>query len=174
MLLLNKLYREGHAIKRDNLLEYIKELDYIFSRLVYRVRVLHNKYTADEITDTQFIVLRALRKGPCNTSFLAHMLGVTLSAVTALVNRLHKLGLVTRERQEKDRRQVWISITPKGLQALNDVEERRNLLLAVYLSHVPEGKRQQLLELMREARDLFEREDILQGDILNEEKDHNL
>lgn len=102
------------------------------------------------------------------------MLGVTLSAVTALVNRLHKLGLVTRERQEKDRRQVWISITPKGLQALNDVEERRNLLLAVYLSHVPEGKRQQLLELMREARDLFEREDILQGDILNEEKDHNL
>ncbi len=138
------------------------------------MRVLHNKYTADEITDTQFIVLRALRKGPCNTSFLAHMLGVTLSAVTALVNRLHKLGLVTRERQEKDRRQVWISITPKGLQALNDVEERRNLLLAVYLSHVPEGKRQQLLELMREARDLFEREDILQGDILNEEKDHNL
>ncbi len=156
------------VIKRDNLLEYIKELDYIFSRLVYRVRVLHNKYTADEVTDTQFIVLRALKKGPCNTSFLAHMLGVTLSAVTALINRLHKMGLVNRERQEKDRRQVWISITPEGLEVLNDVEERRNLLLAVYLSHVPEGKRQQLLELLREARDLFEREDILQGDILND------
>jgi len=135
------------------------------------VRVLHNRYTADEITDTQFIVLRALRKGPCNTSFLAHMLGVTLSAVTALVNRLHKMELVTRERQEKDRRQVWISITPRGLQVLNDVEERRNLLLAVYLSHVPENKRQRLLDLLRETRDLFEREDILQGDILDEEQD---
>jgi len=132
------------------------------------VRVLHNRYTADEITDTQFIVLRALKKGPCNTSFLAHMLGVTLSAVTALINRLHKMGLVNRERQEKDRRQVWISITPKGLQVLNDVEERRNLLLAVYLSHVPEAKRQQLLALLREASELFERDDILQGDILNE------
>ncbi len=135
------------------------------------MRVLHNRYTADEITDTQFIVLRALRKGPCNTSFLAHMLGVTLSAVTALVNRLHKMELVTRERQEKDRRQVWISITPRGLQVLNDVEERRNLLLAVYLSHVPENKRQRLLDLLRETRDLFEREDILQGDILDEEQD---
>ncbi len=157
------------AIKRDSLLEYIKELDHVFSRLIYRVRVLHNRYTADEITDTQFIVLRSLRKGPCNTSFLAHMLGVTLSAITALINRLYKMGLVNRERQEKDRRQVWISITPKGLQVLADVEERRNLLLAVYLSHVPEGKRQQLLDLLREASDLFEREDILQGDILDEE-----
>lgn len=157
------------AIKRDSLLEYIKELDHVFSRLIYRVRVLHNRYTADEITDTQFIVLRSLRKGPCNTSFLAHMLGVTLSAITALINRLYKMGLVNRERQEKDRRQVWISITPKGLQVLEDVEERRNLLLAVYLSHVPEGKRQQLLDLLREASDLFEREDILQGDILDEE-----
>ncbi len=134
------------------------------------MRVLHNRYTVDEITDTQFIVLRALRKGPCNTSFLAHMLGVTLSAVTALINRLHKMGLVNRERQEKDRRQVWISITPKGLRVLNDVEERRNLLLAVYLSHVPEEKRQQLLALLREVSELFEREDILQGDVLNAEQ----
>lgn len=161
------------AIKRDNLLEYIKELDYVFSRLIYRVRVLHNRYTADEITDTQFIVLRSLRKGPCNTSFLAHMLGVTLSAITALINRLYKMGLVNRERQEKDRRQVWISITPKGSQVLDEVEERRNLLLAVYLSHVPEGKRQQLLDLLREASDLFDREDILKGDILDEEPGRN-
>ncbi len=141
----------------------------MFSRLVYRVRVLHNRYTADEITDTQFVVLRALRKGPCNTSFLAHMLGVTLSAITALINRLHKMGLVTRERQEKDRRQVWITITPKGEQVLKDVEERRNLLLAVYMSKLPEGEREQLLGLLSRARSLFERDDILERDLLEEE-----
>ena len=95
------------------------------------------------------------------------MLGVTLSAVTALINRLHRMGLVSRERQEQDRRQVWISITPKGLQVLNDVEERRNLLLAVYISRVPENERQQLLELLQRAILLFEREDILEEDIIN-------
>jgi MarR family transcriptional regulator, organic hydroperoxide resistance regulator len=94
------------------------------------------------------------------------MLGVTLSAVTALINRLHRMGLVTRERQEKDRRQVWISITPKGMQVLEDVEERRNLLLAVYLSRVPEDERQQLLELLQRAIKLFEREDILDEDVI--------
>ncbi|MFO7952243.1 MAG: MarR family transcriptional regulator [Bacillota bacterium] len=134
--------------------------------MVYRVRVLHNRYTADEITDTQFVVLRALRKGPCNTSFLAHMLGVTLSAVTALINRLHKMELVTRERQEKDRRQVWITITSRGEQVLKEVEEKRNLLLAVYLSNLPEQEREQLLELLRRTRSLFERDDILERDLL--------
>ncbi len=148
------------------MLNYIEEIDHVFSRLIYRVRVLHNRYTVDEITDTQYVVLRALRKAPCNTSFLAQMLGVTLSAVTALINRLHRMGLVTRERQEKDRRQVWIYITPKGLQVLENVEERRNLLLAVYLSHVPEDERQQLLELLQKAVKLFEREDILEEDII--------
>lgn len=148
------------------MLNYIEEIDHVFSRLIYRVRVLHNRYTVDEVTDTQYVVLRALRKAPCNTSFLAQMLGVTLSAVTALINRLHRMGLVTRERQEKDRRQVWIYITPKGLQVLENVEERRNLLLAVYLSHVPEDERQQLLELLQKAVKLFEREDILEEDII--------
>ena len=162
---------ERVQIKSDALIDYIKELDYVFSRLIYRVRVLHNRYTVDEITDTQYVVLRSLRKAPCNTSFLAHMLGVTLSAVTALINRLHKMGLVTRERQEQDRRQVWISITDKGLQVLENVEERRNLLFALYLSRVPEDEREQLLNLLKDAVELFDREDILEEeDEILEEK----
>lgn len=97
------------------------------------------------------------------------MLGVTLSAVTALINRLHRMGLVSRERQEKDRRQVWISITPKGLKVLENVEERRNLLLALYLSRVPDNELQQLLSLLQQAVDLFECEDILdEDDILDD------
>jgi len=147
------------------LLKNIKDLDHIVSRLIYRVRVLHNRYTVDQITDTQFIVLRSLRKSPCNTSFLAHMLGVTLSAVTALINRLHKMGLVTRERQEKDRRQVWISITPKGLQVLQEVEEKRNLLLAMYVSRIPEDEREQLLNLLNKTVKLFENEEILSSEL---------
>ena len=149
------------------MIEYIKELDHIFSRLIYRVRVLHNRYTVDEITDTQFIVLRALRKGPCNTSFLAHMLGVTLSAVTALINRLHRMGLVTRQRHEKDRRQVLITITPKGIKLLGEVEEKRNLLLALYLAKVSEEERTQLLQLLQKAVVLFEQEEIPEEDSLS-------
>lgn len=153
------------AITGDSLHNIIKDLDLVVSRLIYRVRVLHNRYTVDQITDTQFVVLRALKKGPCNTSFLAHMLGVTLSAITALINRLHKMELVTRERQEEDRRQVWITVTPKGLQVLNEVEEKRDLLLALYLSKMPAEEREQLLYLLNKAVKLFEDEEILKTEL---------
>ncbi len=148
----------------EQLVEYIRDLDLVFSRLVYRLRILFSRYTVDEITDTQFIVLRSLRKGPCNTSYLAKVLGVTLSAVTALINRLYKMGLVTRERQERDRRQVWISITPKGVEVLQAVEDKRYLLLALYFSRLPEDERTELLEMLRRVITLFEREDIVDED----------
>jgi MarR family transcriptional regulator, organic hydroperoxide resistance regulator len=154
-------------ISSDHLVEYIKELDLVFSRLIYRFRVLFSRYTIDEITDTQYIVLRSLRKGTCNTSFLAQVLGVTLSAVTALINRLYKMGLVERERREVDRRQVWISITPKGLRVLKDVEDKRYLLMAVYLSKLPEPERLELLEMLRRLIKLFEREDILEDEMMS-------
>lgn len=145
---------------QNGLIEYIRELDLTFSRLVYRVRILQSRYTVDEITDTQYVVLRSLRKGPCNISFLAQMLGVTMSAVTALINRLHRMGLVDRKRRERDRRQVRISITPEGLQVLKAVEEKRYLLLALYLSQISEEERRQLLTLLKKTIDLFEREKI--------------
>lgn len=92
------------------------------------------------------------------------MLGVTLSAVTALINRLHRMGLVTRERHAKDRRQVWITITPGGLKLLGEVEEKRNLLLALYLARVSKDEREQLLALLQGAVRLLEREDILEAE----------
>lgn len=132
--------------------------------------MLLGKYAEDDITDTQIIVLRSLRKGPCNTTFLARVLGVTLSAITALINRLYKMGLVTRERRDKDRRQVWISITPKGKQVLQEVEDRRYLLLAIYFSRVPEAEREQILQLFNRIIELFEREDILNQENFSELK----
>ncbi len=143
------------------MVQYIKDLDLLFSRLITRFRILYSKHTTEEITGTQFLVLQSLRNnGPCNTSYLAQSLGVTLSAITALINRLFKLGLVTRERKARDRRQVWINITSKGLQVLKEVEEQRYLLLALYFSRLSEKERQQLQVLLRQLVELFEMEDL--------------
>jgi DNA-binding MarR family transcriptional regulator len=119
--------------------------------------MMYNKYTGEIITDTQFLVLRSLRnKGPCNTSHLAQTLGVTLSAITALINRLFKQGLVSRERKADDRRQVWLSITPQGMNVLKEVEEKRHQMLAVLFSRLPENEREQLLNLLRKVVHLYE------------------
>ncbi len=146
----------GVTVISEDLVNYIKELDFAFSRLIYRLGMLIGTVAADQITGTQFIVLRILRKAPSNTTRLARALGVTLSAVTALVNRLDKMGLVTRERKKEDRRQVWIRITSRGRHILDEAEDKRHLFLALYFTRFSEEERAQLLATLRRVNELFD------------------
>src|SRR5436305_10292227 len=45
---------------------------------------------------------------------LAEVTGLTTGAITGVVDRLEKAGLVRRERDEDDRRKVFISIVPEA------------------------------------------------------------
>jgi len=46
---------------------------------------------------------------------LAELTGLTTGAITGLVDRMEKAGLVRRERDEEDRRKVYIAIVPEAL-----------------------------------------------------------
>src|SRR6195256_6642332 len=46
---------------------------------------------------------------------LAELTGLTTGAITGVVDRLEKAGLVRRERDEADRRKVFISIVPENV-----------------------------------------------------------
>jgi DNA-binding MarR family transcriptional regulator len=83
------------------------------------------------LSGSQRIVLRALSdKGPCQVSEVAGHVGVTLSAATGLVDRLVKARLVTRERDQKDRRVVWVKVTAEGEAAVQAAEARRRAVLS--------------------------------------------
>ncbi len=64
---------------------------------------------------TDLSALRALDAaagGPVTVSRLGAELGLTSGAVTALVDRLERHGLVRRRRDEADRRRVHVELTP--------------------------------------------------------------
>jgi DNA-binding MarR family transcriptional regulator len=46
---------------------------------------------------------------------LAELTGLTTGAITGVVDRMEKAGLVRRERDESDRRKVFIAIVPEAL-----------------------------------------------------------
>ena len=68
------------------------------------------------VSGAQFELLRqmALAGGRTTTSALARELGVDPAAVTRLVAGLEKLGLVTREEDERDGRRRPVVLTPAG------------------------------------------------------------
>src|ERR1700686_5743586 len=53
-------------------------------------------------------------EGRVTAGRLAEVTGLTTGAITGVVDRLEKAGLVRRERDETDRRKVFIVVVPEG------------------------------------------------------------
>ena len=67
------------------------------------------------ITSTQASILFMLASGKCLTAAeLAREYGIDASAVTRLIDRLEKRGLLSRVRSKEDRRVVRLALTPEG------------------------------------------------------------
>jgi DNA-binding MarR family transcriptional regulator len=55
----------------------------------------------------------------CTPSSLAHMMGMTTSAMTTLIDRLEKGGHVVREPDRQDRRRIFVKATENCRRAVN-------------------------------------------------------
>jgi DNA-binding MarR family transcriptional regulator len=54
-------------------------------------------------------------QGRVTAGRLAELTGLTTGAITGVVDRLEKAGLVRRERDESDRRKVYVAIVPEAV-----------------------------------------------------------
>jgi len=79
------------------------------------------------------MLLRLVGQKEATVSTVSDCLGVTLSAVTYLCDRLCTVGLLTRERDKTDRRLVWLKLTEKGAEKLAEMEAMRLALARKYL-----------------------------------------
>lgn len=117
------------------------------------------KPVVDDLTMTQCHILieigdRAMRHGD-----LAGALGVDPSSLTRTLTHLEKDGYVKRETNPKSRREVLISLTAKGMDALRKVNRVMDALFEKLLAQIPEEKREVvetgirvLLEVIRTQR----------------------
>lgn len=60
--------------------------------------------------------------GKRTMSEVATNLSVTLGTVTTSINNLEKKGYVLRKRSERDRRVIYLCLTPEGLDVINQHE----------------------------------------------------
>ncbi|GAX92031.1 MarR family winged helix-turn-helix transcriptional regulator [Effusibacillus lacus] len=101
-----------------------------------------------ELPPTQFLVLKILKEERyLMPTHLAEVLNVKPSAMTSLIDRMEKNGLVERYRIEEDRRVVYIKPTQAGLDALDKAEQTRREILVKYLSLLDETELDQLIRI---------------------------
>ncbi|WP_116188804.1 MarR family winged helix-turn-helix transcriptional regulator [Paenibacillus taihuensis] len=71
---------------------------------------------APNLTEGQLSVLELLKQHqPMKPSDLLGYLETTPAAITTLLDRMERGGLVVRNRDESDRRIVWVTMTEKGV-----------------------------------------------------------
>lgn len=72
------------------------------------------------LTSPQIATLRAIRRvGSASTGRLAQDVRLSQPTITGILDRLERKGFITRSRSAEDRRSIFVSLTPDGLQAID-------------------------------------------------------
>jgi len=108
----------------------------------------------EDLSSTQYNVLRILRGAPeglpCGE--VANRMITRDPDVTRLLDRMEKRDLISRNREEKDRRTVLARITPAGLKVLARLDEPIQTAHRKQLGHLGKERLRELTELMGLAR----------------------
>lgn len=80
--------------------------------------------SATGLTPSQLLVLREIHsRGSATPSAVAQALQFSQATITAIVDRLVALGFVQRQRAERDKRQIHLTLLPDGSKALADAPD---------------------------------------------------
>jgi DNA-binding MarR family transcriptional regulator len=125
------------------------------SRAMVAVAVRSLASSDQDVTLPQYRTLVVLAyNGPKRLGDLASTLGVSPSTATRMCDRLVRKGLISRKRDDVDRREVNLAPTEDGLRLVEDVIERRRAEVRDILRVIPTGARAQLsssLHVLAEA-----------------------
>lgn len=106
-----------------------------------------------ELTWETFEVIAALRRigAPycLNASALQGMVLVTSGAITNRIDRAEAAGLIARSRNDKDRRAVLVTLTPKGVQVAEVAMERYYAHYVSFFGDMSSATRTQLTNSLR-------------------------
>jgi MarR family transcriptional regulator, organic hydroperoxide resistance regulator len=102
-----------------------------------------------DLTLPQIIILGLLLEGPQTVSGLSEMLRLTPGAVSRLVDRMVRKGLVIRREGNDDRRQKMLSPTPAGRRMHHRLERARTGSFASALSELDSTLAKELKNVLK-------------------------
>jgi len=104
----------------------------------------------DAVTLPQYRTLVVLSEsGPRRLADLADALGVSPSTATRMCDRLVRKGLITRTRDDLDRREVNLVVTADGRSTVMNVINRRRSDVCALLRSIPRATRRELVDSLR-------------------------
>jgi len=118
---------------------------------------LMSMHLMEELSFEQFTLVRLLySKGPIRASELAEKQLVHKSAITVRVEKLVKKGLVERQRDDKDRRNVYLRLTKKGTEYYEHLDNKISEFVESIVRKIPEDEMESFLNVYVKIADYIE------------------
>src|SRR5271165_4277721 len=140
-------HRPAGTLEEATYLDLLRTSDLLSRRMVPVLKAV-------ELSPTQYNVLRILRGSPeglpCGE--IASRMITRDPDVTRLLDRMEKRGLISRSRDNKDRRTVIGRITPYGLKLLARLDEPIQEIHRKQLGHFGRNQLWSLTKLLAAAR----------------------
>jgi DNA-binding MarR family transcriptional regulator len=97
-----------------------------------------------ELTLAQVRVMRRLARNPQSLSQLGAELALAPPSMTRLVDRLEARGLITRERDETDRRKVVAALTEEGRRLVSAIPFLEGTAIRMAVERMTESQRERI------------------------------
>lgn len=160
-----------HFAKQEpKLLESRSQTALVALRRILRVTELNARklaYHAD-LTASRLLVMQHVgQKGKALPSAIAKAIDLKQATVTVLLNKLEGAGLVTRERDTKDRRRVWVELTHAGQAALDRSPDLLQNRFEHGFNELEEWEQAMIISMLERVAMLLDAEEIEAAPILD-------
>lgn len=110
-----------------------------------------------DISNNDMHIIEAIGiEAPRNMSEIAHRLHVTVSTLTINMNGLEKKGYICRERSQKDKRVVYVTLTDKGRKAFYHHRDFHKKMIKAIVKDLSEQEMEILYRCLENLNNFFE------------------
>ncbi len=122
---------------------------HLLRRALQVMNLLWSEEVSHTITSPQFAALNALQREPkIDQRTLGDRISLDRSTMAEVVARLSSRGLIRSERDSKDGRRKTIELTPRGLNALQQLIPSTHAMTRRLVTALDEGEQAELLRLL--------------------------
>ena len=134
------------VMKTRDAISYISKIREKVNRLI-EAEMTHNGLEGI-VTSHGDIIYALFGQQRMTMAEIASKIGKDKSTVTALVDKLVKLGYVVKERDVQDTRVIYVSLTDKGQELKQVFEEISEKVLGTFYSGVSESEKTELANIL--------------------------
>ena len=136
-------------------LDFAKQILEVIPPVMREIRKEMRSLAKSDLTVPQYRILNHLSNTSSSNRDVAEWMGVTSPTMSRMINALVERSLLERAHGKKDRREVRLSLTPKGRKALEAIRAAVQQKLAEKFVNLPPEQKLQLSEGLEVLKNLF-------------------